>query len=245
MNLAFTKGNTFFHRADPITKFAWAILIAFWVYGIRDLSQVILIDVLTTALVVIAAKVSLTQYLKLSIPMLAGGSFIILYQGFFQPGVGISIWGITFSYVGITLGITITLRVFTMVATALAYSTTTSPQDMENALIRLKMPYRLARVLYLALRFIPSFSQDFEALLAVHKNRGIKPTMKSITKGLIAFVATELRHAEELPAALETRGFGLHPTRTELTDISITKEGVLLLVGTICVIITQLLYSTL
>lgn len=243
MNLAFRRGTTFFHRADPLSKFAWSLLIAFWIYGIRDLVQVLILNIAVLLLTIIAANLNVKTYLKLSLPMLFGGSFIIVFQGFFQPGEGPIILGIPFSSSGFILGITISLRVFIMVATALAFSTTTSPQDMESALIRLGFPYRLAHILYLALRFIPSFSQDLEGILTVQKNRGIKTSVSSFTKVIISLIFTELRHADDLPAALEIRGFGLHPTRTVLNEVPVTREGIVLLISTIIAIVLQSLYS--
>jgi energy-coupling factor transport system permease protein len=234
--LAFREGNSWFHRLDPITKFLWISVISIWMLGMRDLAPIVLTSLTIFAIAVIGAHISLVRYFKITGLLLIGGIYLILFQGLFRPGPGVDIWIFHFSYVGMELGISLTLRTFGLVAASLAFSTTTRPKDVALALIRVGMPYRFAHVAYLGLRFLPLIEADMRTIIDAQRLRGVTGRWTMIKKMIIALVATELRRAEETAIALETRAFGLHETQTQLEKVPITRGGVILLAITLGIV---------
>ena len=111
---------------------------------------------------------------------------------------------------------------------------------MALALVRLGMPYRLAHVAYLGLRFLPILEADMRTINDAQRLRGVKQGWGKIKRTLIALMATELRRADETAIALETRAFGLFAKQTILEEVTITRSGVALLVTTTAVIVAQI-----
>lgn len=228
MKIAYVPGSSFFHRLDPLTKFTWAMVVTVWLFSLGELLPVIIISFGLTTICVVGAQIPLRTYVKSLRILLGAGVFIVLFQGFFREGVGIQIGPVHFSYAGLRLGLALALRSFAFIANGLAFSRTTSPRDVSLALMKMGMPYKLAHVGYLSLRFLPLLERDYQALNDAQKIRGIKPGFKQKQRSLITLIATELRRAEETAIALETRAFGLHETQTKLEEIAISKMGIAL-----------------
>lgn len=235
--LAFREGNSWFHRLDPITKFIWISVISVWMLGMREFQPVVLTSLAILIIAVVGAHINFVRYLKLTTLLLIGGIYLTLYQGLFRQGPGLDVGIFHFSYVGLELGVVLTLRAFGLVAASLAFSTTTRPKDVALSLIKVGFPYRLAHVAYLGLRFLPLLEVDLRTIHDAQKLRGVTGRWSKIKKMMIALMATELRRAEETAIALETRAFGLHPTQTQLEQISITTGGLMLLAITLAVIV--------
>ncbi|HSX39144.1 MAG TPA: energy-coupling factor transporter transmembrane component T [Candidatus Saccharimonadales bacterium] len=241
MLLAYQPGRTVFHRLDPLTKFVWLLLLSVWLFSLRDVANVLLISGAVLLLAVFAAGIDLRRYIKFSLLLFSGGGFLVVYQAIFQPGAGIDVGAVHFSINGALLGVAISLRNFGLVAGSLAFSTTTSPKDFELMLIKVGLPYRFAKVLYMSLRLLPVFEKDFQNLQDAQKLRGVKG-IRALRTSLIALAATELRQVDNIALALETRGFGLHETRTELTEVKISTLGMIMVIATLVAMIAHLLY---
>jgi energy-coupling factor transport system permease protein len=240
MKISYREGYSMFHRVDPIMKFIWVVIVSVWLFNLRDIASVFVVSVSMTILAILGSNLQIKQYLKISIMLFIGSLFIILYQGFVRHGDGIVLGPITLSYVGLSIGTAICLRTFGLVASALAFSTTTSPQDFEMSLTKLGMSYKMAKICYLSLRLIPIFERDFQTLDDAQRLRNVKKGMSKTVKSVVAFIGTELRHADDIAIALDTRGFGLYPERTQLYSVSISRRGILLVSGTIVLMIIHL-----
>ncbi len=240
--LAYRDGNTFFHHIDPITKSIWVLLVSVWLISIRDFWSVVVVSGGVLLISVFAARINLRVYLRIVVLLLSGSVSLVFFQGLFRPGVGLDLWIFHLSYDGMQLGVVLALRTFGLVAASLAFSRTTKPKHMALALIRVGMPYRLAHVAYLGLRFLPLLEADMRVINDAQKLRGVKGGWAKIKKTMIALTATELRRAEETAIALETRAFGLYDKQTILEEITITKRGVILVAVTATIIIAQIIW---
>jgi energy-coupling factor transporter transmembrane protein EcfT len=242
VELAYKPGTKFFHLVDPITKFVWVLLIALWLYSLKRIEPVIAVCVSVTILSFIGAGLNVEKYVRSTLILFAGSWFVILYQGIVRNGPGLNVIGIEFSYDGLKIGLAIALRIFGLIAVGMAYSVTTSPQDLESALIKIGVPYRISRICYLALRLIPIMQRDMQAIEDVQNLRGIKKGRARFKITILALVATELRMVDDIAISLETRGFGRFPTRTEINEVKISYRGLGLLIITFGCIILQYVY---
>jgi energy-coupling factor transport system permease protein len=241
VRIAYSEGHSLFHEMDPLTKFVWCFLVAVWLLSLRQLGHVIFLSLILLIVAVLGANIDIVQHMKTTLILFTGGAFLIIYQGYFQPGPGIDIWAIHFSYRGIELGFALTLRTIGLVASSLAFSRTTRPKDMALAMEQLGMSYRYSHVIYLALRFIPLFERDMQLINDAQKLRRVEGGLTKLTKTTIAMLATELRRVDETAIALETRGFGLHKQRTNLEKIAISRNGTILVACTTLLMIVHLL----
>ncbi|NMB70299.1 energy-coupling factor transporter transmembrane protein EcfT [candidate division WWE3 bacterium] len=218
---------------DPITKLIWTFVVAWWLYGLRDLKSVVIVSFGVALLSFLGSRFNLMSFLKVSGVIFVGGWGLLLYQGLFRPGPGISIGALTLSYEGMALGFSLALRVFGLVAAGWAFSVSTSPQDMELAMVKMRIPYKIARVGYLALRLIPIFQRDAQAIDDIQTLRKVKKGTNRFRKSITALIATEFRLVDSISIALETRGFGLYETRTDLKAIRISVSGAALVIVTL------------
>ena len=233
MQLAYKPGRKFFHKIDPITKFLWVLMVALWLYGLRQIETVALVCLSLMFISFVGAGLNVMRYIRSTLVLFVGSWFIVLYQGVVRNGPGWNVLGVDFSYDGLMIGLAIALRIFGLIAVGMAYSVTTSPQDLENSLVRIGVPYRISRICYLALRLMPIMQRDAQSIEDVQKLRKVKKGKERIKTTIIALVATELRMVDNIAIALETRGFGLYKTRTELNDVKISRTGLMLLALTL------------
>lgn len=242
MRISYLPGNTWFHHMDPITKAIWCIQINVWMICLRDPLPTILAGCLILLVSIAGARLNLKNYFKALRIMIIGGIGIVLYQGIFRAGPGIDVWFVHLSFSGLMLGTAIITRLIGTVASALAFSTTTSPKDLSTSMIKIGISYRIAHVVYLSLRLLPIVANDFQTINDVQQLRGVKKSFKKTIKTLITLLATEIRRAKNITIALDTRAFGLYSKRTVTNPISISKSGIVLVIITLITMIFHLIY---
>lgn len=102
------------------------------------------------------------------------------------------------------------------------FFTSTSPEDLGNALVKAGMPYPVAFVMSVSLQFVPVMARKAGNVLDAQRARGIPigsglKAVRYIHVLLIPALIQSIRLAEELAEAMEARGFG-RPGRTFLKD---------------------------
>jgi len=233
MRIAYREGQTAFHRLDPLTKLSWCLVATIWLFSVRELRDVLILSATFLVVAIVGAGLDPVGYVKTTLVLLVGGASLALFQGFFRPGPGIDLAGVHLSYDGMELGAALTLRTFGLVASSLAFSGTTSPRQLGLAMQRIGVPYRYAHVAYLALRFIPLLEADLRLIDDAQRLRRVTNGRQKLVKTIVALLAVELRRADSMAIALETRGFGRSARRTELERVTIQKSGVALVLATV------------
>lgn len=242
MLVAYRVGTSAFHRIDPISKTIWCLIISTWMMGLRDPISAGSLSLVVLLFSWIMARLDLRRYAKVALVFLVGSLTLVVYQGVFRPGEGISIGFVHLSYEGLSIGAAIALRTFGIVASALAFAITTSPKDLATALVGMRMPYRIAHIVYLSLRFLPLVESDIESIREAQTTRGIKGGIGTYVSTVVALIATEYRRIDETAIALETRAFGLHETRTVLKPVTMTRWGITLVAITAASMIVHLIW---
>ena len=121
---------------------------------------------------------------------------------------------------GLLLGANTLLRIGTVIASAAIFTLTTS-RTMIQGLIQLRIPYELAFMASVALRFLPVFSEEFKDTVTAIQLRGVdlkKIPLKDKIKiyGYIFMPVTygAVDKAQKLSYAMELRAFRAYTTRT-------------------------------
>ncbi len=96
------------------------------------------------------------------------------------------------------------------------YFQTTSPEDLSESLMSIKIPYSLAFSLSLAFRFVPTMAKETQIIIDAQKSRGHKiekggpfKQIQNLKPLLIPLLMNSIRRAFNVAEALETRAFGL------------------------------------
>lgn len=121
---------------------------------------------------------------------------------------------------GLRAGITVVLRILVLITIALLF-TTLKPNDFILGLVQCKVPYELAFMVSLAIRFLPFLRDEAQNTVIAVQLRGVELKKVSLKKRIDLYshlffpmIYTALFKARQMSVALETRGFRLYPERT-------------------------------
>lgn len=116
-------------------------------------------------------------------------------------------------------------RVSAILALALMAGLTTDTRALVRSMVQnLKLPYRVGYAALIAFEFVPQLRSDLTTIRLAHRTRyATAPRSRRLNPHRIiefftipvALLAGGIRHAERVAIAMETRSFGLHPSRTE------------------------------
>jgi len=164
---------------------------------------------------------------------------IALLQSIFMPGgQGIVMIGEVnlLTTGGLTLAAEFVLRMLIIVTSAAILSTSSS-REIIQGLVQMKMPYELAFMTAMGVRFLPIFAEEFKSALIAIQLRGVN--LKALPWGqktevmvslLQPVAAGALIKSKAIAMSIEMRGFRAGSRRTSYLVLSLSKKdyGVML-----------------
>ena len=135
-------------------------------------------------------------------------------------------------------------------------SYTTSPSQLAHGLeafldplARMGLPVReLAMVLTIALRFVPTLSEEIDKLAKAQRARGVDPgnapweRVRSWVPMFVPIFVSAFRRADSLATAMEARGFRGARHRTRLYQLELRRRdwvATLIVLATTCAVLTM------
>lgn len=221
--LDYVDGNGILHRLNPLTKIFIAVCIcaASFVSGnLLFLCGLILLNIImgavggvmkqTLSLFRGLAKISLFIFVLQLLFVRSGETLFTL------PLINLSI-----TDNGIFTGCRAALRLTAATMPLSSLLLVTKVTDISNALVKnLGMPYKYAFTFSTAIRFIPLFSSEMNAIIEAQTARGVNFETKNIFKKLrlvaplcLPLLISSVKKIGDSAIAAETRGFNLR-TRT-------------------------------
>ena len=139
--------------------------------------------------------------------------------------------GAPFTVGGFQLGLTLVMRILTMVLASSVITFTTQIEDILQLFKKMKMPYQLAFVITTGIRFIPTMQKKAEMIQEAQITRGAEigtggmiKRIKSFIPILIPMIVNSLRMSDNLAVVMLNRGFGAMKTSTDLEEIKMTTK---------------------
>ncbi|MEC0179859.1 energy-coupling factor transporter transmembrane component T, partial [Paenibacillus favisporus] len=136
----------------------------------------------------------------------------------------------------------VTLRMFTVFLSSFVYMVTTDPGDLVTALTRrMKVPYRFAFGISMALTFLPLLQEEGRSISAAHQVRGaarpkgIKQRLGWWKVFVSAILHNAVRRIQQTAGAMEAKGFGAYPERTFLREQQPSAAGQIMAVGAVLI----------
>jgi len=131
-------------------------------------------------------------------------------------------WGpLQVTYEALDYAGAVTFRLMTLFLTSAIFMATTEPRDVVLMLTKqLRVPYRFAYAVSLALRFLPVLSEEAETIRTTHQIRGMKPPQglrehaQAWKQFSIAIFTNSVRRMQMTASAMDTKGFGAYSNRT-------------------------------
>ena len=233
----FFPGRSAIHRLDPRTKIILSILFIVGVF-LADTVVAFVFLTLTTALLVLASKISFRVIFKGIKPIIYILIFTAFINIFLTKGAGdplVSFWVINIYTEGLVRAFFMAYRVVILIigtSTLLTY--TTSPISLTDGIESLLRPLKLihvpvhlfAMMMTIALRFIPTLVEETDKIMNAQKSRGADfstggpiKRAKALIPILIPLFVSAFKRAEELATAMECRCYRGDDNRTKLAKL--------------------------
>ena len=254
--LRHARRSTPIHHLHPLTKIA--AVVAFALVSLGSFNPILLLGLIALALCFWwVAEIPLLGFGRMLVLLSVVFTVLTLINGFMYyngktPLLPIEILGHPFTVEGFWFGVTISLKILSVV-TAIPILTFTTPMPrLMAALAMLRLPYKFIFTFGVAMRFTPLVSQTFRDIVAAQRLRGYDveamPFLKRVVRGyipiFIPLMLTLLRRASDLDIAIETRAFGAPVERTSLEELRFHGADIAVLAGATALIVLLVLYGS-
>ncbi|MBT9147882.1 MAG: Energy-coupling factor transporter transmembrane protein EcfT [Syntrophomonadaceae bacterium] len=216
---------------DPRTKLLIVLLISSLAVFIKDLGLLLLTLFLSIA-VTLLLKANLMGVLKKIKTFLWVFIAIVVLQSIFTKDgtVILELFNIKFiTDIGLTRGIQTILRFLIIIASAVIMTTSNS-REIIQGLVQWKIPYELAFMVSVAIRFLPLIQEEVNDMMTAIQLRGVDikriPLMKRLKTYsylLMPMITSVLLKSQELSVAMEMRAFRAFPQRTSYKNLELSK----------------------
>lgn len=243
MRFEYVAGTSLLHRLDVRTKLLGVVvaLTAAVMFG-DPLAQAILA---AAALVLVCTLgVPPRRILALLAPLSFAIVMIVVCAALSpRPGpavpadVLIHLWsdgGLPLTRSGLAWGVSLGLRIVTMVLLTSALVLSTSLEHMVALMRKARLPFAVVFIVMTALRFVPTMQAAAGQIMDAQRargaqidSRGMIGSIRAHTTIMVPLFATGLRMSEDLAAAMLARGYGATKHPTQLVELAPSwRDGV-------------------
>lgn len=215
----YSDKDTFFHRLDPRTKLILAFL-TFAAILVPD-SLAVLAGIIVLVMIQGVICQSLKNLLKVWVIMFFIALAALVIWSIYEGGQT-KVWG-PFTREGLKHGLFKACQLDALLITGLWFVSTTSPEAMTQGLRQMGLPYPICFAIAMAFRLVPGFFATGQAVKEAQEARGLDLSVRNPVTRLRRHLPllgpiflTILRNTNQMSFALESRGFGLYKTRTNL-----------------------------
>ncbi|MFB5764028.1 energy-coupling factor transporter transmembrane component T family protein [Paenibacillus medicaginis] len=244
-----SKGISALHGAGPLSKLVMLLCVSLlgMVWNTVQL-QALLLGALILAARLLAGLVFSRQLKAMSFLVWMGIPYFALTLLAVRTGTVWREWGpLVITNEGWNTAGALTLRMFVLFLASFIYIATTAPRDFVQAVHqKLKIPYRFAFGLSIALTFLPLLEEEGKVIAAARRVRGSRPARGLAGQArwwggfIVAVLVNAVRRVQQTASAMEGRGFGAYPDRTYLRPVEASPAGpwwAALLAGTVLLLI--------
>ena len=234
----FFPGDSVVHRLDPRTKLIMVVVYIAALFAAKWFVSYALV-LASLAAVIAVSGVKPKTILRSMKPLL----FIIVLTGvlnlFYTEGdVLVRVWIITITRQGLEKAFFMILRISMLVTGTFMLTYTTSPialtdglEQLLRPLNKIKVPvHELSMMMCIALRFIPTLTQETDKIISAQKARGadfesgnLVRRAKALVPILVPLFISAFRRADELATAMECRCYHGGEGRTKMKVLRYTR----------------------
>lgn len=252
--LRHARGETVIHRLNPLTKIL--IVLLFWLISLGQFNPVVLIAMIAVALVLWwVARIPLRSFVRLLAVLSVVFLVLTIINGFmFYNGrtVLFTVGPLRFTLEGFLFGITISLKILSVVTFIPVLTFTTPMPRLMAAMARLRLPYKFIFTFGVAMRFTPLVAETYRDIVASQRLRAYDlremPVVQRVFRGyvpiFIPLILTLLRRAADLDIAIESRAFGAPVARTYLEELRFHLADYVAIVSSLAVFVVLMAYGS-
>lgn len=244
LGIRYVRGDSLFHRIDPLTKFIYAASVA--VICVFNTIVIYQVFVLTYTILVakFAAKLrwrDIGGVIRILLVIFVGFLVVSPLLNFYGRGNPIYQLGpLTFWDIGLFYGLTQGLRFFAIGISSITFVLTTHPSDITYELSK-HIPYRIANAFSLSLVFWPVVEEETRVIILAQNLRSAGTKMSIIErlscfmKLLIITVTRGVQRAMWVALAMDSRAYGAYDKKTWTRDYVYPRSGLIFRYGFIAV----------
>jgi energy-coupling factor transport system permease protein len=238
IQIKYFPGNTLLHRLDPRTKFLLVVLFIVIEVAFLDI-RLLFLPFLVSVLLYVSAKVPWREvkgtwkFLFTIIVLISSINAFFTFVGMNvpKPHVIAEFWVFKVTVEGISLAVGSAMRFLSLAIVSMCVVNTTDPGLYAPALAKLRVPYKGAFVVDLAMRYMPVYVEELETTKNAQMARGYKVKIRGgffarilNTVPLIVPVAMNaMLSIYDVADAMELRAFGAEKTRTWYRTVSFKR----------------------
>lgn len=231
------ESNSLLHKTDPRFKIVILILLIVFIFLAKNAFS-LGFAAAAMAAVMLISRVPLRLYLKNMKAILPVLLFTAVINLFYGDGGGVlfSVWKLTVNTEGVYRAVFMAVRIILLILISSALTYTTTPNDLTDAIESLLSPLKyvglksavhtLAMMMTIALRFIPTLTEEAEKIMNAQKARGadlengrLSERVKALIPILIPLLISSVRRAYELAEAMECRCYNGGEGRTRMKQL--------------------------
>jgi len=246
--LQYRPGNTYLHRLHPVVKLGWLVFASLYVFLMRS-PILLLISLLGVLLVYASARLPVRRLHGIRLALTTSILLAIMQMVFIREGpilLSMGKWVLTEN--GLSAAVRVGVRFLAIILLSYAFVLTTAANDLSYALMQAGLPYRYGFSLVSALRLVPVFQQEADIVYKAQLARGFRYDQFRISRlfnmmrsFLLPLLVSSLSKVDALAVSMESRCFGMYPTRTYLRAVPFRRSdflaSALLIISTILIFI--------
>ena len=238
----YVEGDSFLHKMDARMKIILTLLYIILLFAVSSFGAYVVFTLFTLFLIILSG-LPVRYILKGLKPMLYILIFTALLNLFMTPGETILYtvpyvkWDITKEGLS-TAGLMLLRLVYLVVATSIL-TLTTSPLMLTDGIEKLLKPFEIvklpaheiAMMMTIAIRFIPTLSEETEKIMKAQMARGadfesgnILKRAKAMIPLLVPLFVSAFRRADDLAVAMDSRCYHGGKKRTRMKQMKITSR---------------------
>lgn len=249
------------HRLDPRVKLSATIIYIISLFVVHGIWGYLLTAIFLAAMI----KLSNVPF-KFMIKGMKAIAFLlvltVVFNLFLTPGdVVLQIWKITITKQGISIALTMAVRLMLLIIGSSVMTLTTTPNNLTDGLEsllgplkKIKVPvHEISMMMSIALRFIPILLEETDKIMKAQIARGadfesgnIIKKAKSLIPLLVPLFISAFRRANDLAMAMEARCYRGGDSRTKMKPLIYRRRDVMgygvLISFLACIIVTRVLF---
>jgi energy-coupling factor transport system permease protein len=239
----FFPGDTVVHRLDPRTKLIWVIVYIVALFNAYDWISYALVLAVTVACVAVS-RIKPATIMRGLKPLILVIVLTAVLNIFYTAGTPV-LPGWIITWEGLKKAFLLVARIMMLIAGTFLLTYTTSPialtdglEMLLNPLKKIKVPvHEMAMMMSMALRFIPTLTEETDKIMSAQKARGadfetgsIIQRARALLPILVPLFVSAFRRADELAVAMESRCYHGGEGRTRMKTLHMEKRDVVGLV---------------
>jgi len=233
----FNSDSSPLRHVDPRVKILAVAVLSILIF--QATPGVIVMISLFMGLVILISRVSIQDLGRALQPIAVFAVLLFLIHLFFTEGrdiFSIPMLPVRITYEGLENGFLVVWQFTALVTAGALLTMTTPPSTLVAALEKLLRPLKMMRVptqdlavmVSMALRFVPTFSEEYNRMKTARlarggdlKGKGLFRKLKTAVSIIVPLILSAFRRADDLAAAMEARGYARGP-RTTLRELHMT-----------------------